>query len=109
MSNICIEVRWSSGWMIFIAAWSISAAAAIWYWYHRQRPVGKDFFENRPSGTEKSSIVSWAFWIYSAWISQLSPNGALGRVIDPRYSRLYLDLYVLGWGTVALYALRLPE
>src|ERR1043165_8611994 len=108
MESACIDFQVSYGWMIFIAVLVLCAPFGVWYWLRNQPNIGMDFFEGRPAGTDRWSVISWLFWTY-AWISQLLPVGVLSRVIGARYSRLVLDLYIISWSVIMVITLLTPE
>ena len=99
------------GWLIFVIVWGTAIIAVLRHWHRHLHPKGMKFielFENKPYGTDFSSIVAWAFYVYAA-ISQLSPVGVLSRLVSARFSRLVIDGYILfWWGVISIVALFSP-
>ena len=108
MESACIDLQFSSSWIILTEVLVVCASLGVWHWFRYQRTLGIEFFGSRPAGTDKFSIISWVFWLYACF-SQFLPVGVLLRIFEARFSRLVLDLYIVIWCEIAVMALLVPD
>jgi len=104
MKETCELLPASYAWFIVAAAWVTAGVLSIWHSRHRR---DAPLFENHPYGTDVTSPIAWIAYLF-AWTSQLSPVGALSRLLPALVSRLVLDLYILSWSVLAITALYTP-